>query len=82
MATLTYLTTTFFDFGAVQNFPAVPSRAGISNASVATDAGIKAAGQVEKMTDTLGEEVSVSISDKTLGHSLKDDVEVITRAPL
>lgn len=48
MATLTYLTTTFFDFGAVQNFPAVLSRAGISNASVATDAGIKAAGQVEK----------------------------------
>jgi len=82
MATLTYLTTTFFDFGAVQNIPAVLSRAGISNASVATDAGIKAAGQLEKMTHTLGEELSVSISDKTLGNSLKDDVEVIIRQSL
>lgn len=34
------------------------------------------------MTDTLGEEVSVSISDETLGNSLKDDVEVITRESL
>ena len=82
MATLTYLTSIFFDFGAVQNIPAVLSRAGISNASVATDAGIKAAGQLEKMTHTLGEEVSVSISDETLGNSLKDDVEVIIRKSL
>jgi len=82
MATLTYLTTTFFDFGAVQKIPAVLSRAGISNPSVATDAGINAAGQVERMTDTLGEEVSVSISNETLGNSLKDDVEVIIRESL
>ena len=82
MATLTYLTSIFFDFGAVQNIPAVLSRAGISNASVATDAGIKAAGQLEKMTHTLGEELSVSISDETLGNSLKDDVEVIIRQSL
>ena len=82
MATLTYLTSIFFDFGAVQNIPAVLSREGISNASVATDAGIKAVGQLEKMTQTLGEEVSVSISDETLGNSLKDDVEVIIRKSL
>ena len=82
MATLTYLTTTFFDFGAVQKIPAVLSRAGISNPLVATDAGIKAAGHVERMTGTLGEEVSVSISDETLGNSIKDDVEVMFRGSL
>ena len=82
MATLTYLTTTFFDFGAVQKIPAVLSRAGIFNPLVATDAGIKAAGYVERMTGMLGEEVPFSIFDETLGNSIKDDVEVITRESL
>ena len=49
---------------------------------VATDAGIKAAGYVERMTGMLGKEVPFSIFDETLGNSIKDDVEVMIRESL
>ena len=55
MATLTYLTTTHFDFGAAQRIPSELSRARISKPLIATDSGVMAAGLVDKVTGILGE---------------------------
>ena len=53
MATLTYLTTTHFDFGALQKLPSELDKAGISKLFIATDAGVRAAGLVDKVTGAL-----------------------------
>jgi len=68
MATLTYLTTTHFDFGAVQQVPAELRRAGISKPFVATDEGVRTAGLVERVTDALGRNVPTSLFDGTPGN--------------
>ena len=68
MATLTYLTTTHFDFGAIQRIPSALRRAGISKPFIATDAGVRAAGLVDTITDTLDGDVPVSIFDGTPGN--------------
>ncbi|MFL2541252.1 MAG: iron-containing alcohol dehydrogenase [Candidatus Latescibacterota bacterium] len=68
MATLTYLTTTHFDFGAVQKIPTELGRAGISKPFIATDRGVCAAGLVEKAIGAIGEEVPISIFDETPGN--------------
>jgi len=68
MATLTYLTTTHFDFGAVQQVPTELRRAGISKPFIATDAGVRTAGLVERVTDALGRDVPTSLFDGTPGN--------------
>ncbi|PPR55695.1 MAG: alcohol dehydrogenase, partial [Alphaproteobacteria bacterium MarineAlpha4_Bin2] len=74
MPTLTYLTTTHFDFGAIQKVPKELSRAGISRPLIATDAGIVAAGIIEKVTETLDDDVFVSIFDETPGNPTETSV--------
>jgi len=68
MATLTYLTTTHFDFGAVQKLPAELGRAGISKPLIATDKGVRAAGLVDTVIEALGGDTAISIFDETPGN--------------
>ena len=68
MATLTYLTTTHFDFGAVQQLPAELRKAGISKPFIATDAGVVAAGLVENVTSALAADTPTSLFDGTPGN--------------
>ena len=68
MATLTYLTTTHFDFGSVQNLNTELGKAGITRMFIATDAGVRAAGLVDKVTDALEDDLPISIFDKTPGN--------------
>ena len=68
MATLTYLTTTHFDFGAVKKIPTELRRAGISKPFIATDNGVCAAGLVEIAIEAIGSDVPISIFDETPGN--------------
>ena len=68
MATLTYLTTTHFDFGSIQNLNTELGKAGIKRAFIATDAGVRAAGLVDKVTDALEDDLPISIFDETPGN--------------
>lgn len=68
MATLTYLTTTHFDFGSVQNLNTELGKAGITRVFIATDAGVRAAGLVDKITDALNDDLPISIFDETPGN--------------
>ncbi len=68
MATLTYLTTTHFDFGSIQNLNTELGKAGISRVFIATDAGVRAAGLVDKVTDALEDDLPISIFDETPGN--------------
>jgi len=68
MATLTYLTTTHFDFGAVHRIANELARAEISKPLIVTDAGIRAVGLVDKVIGVLGKDVLISIFDETPGN--------------
>ena len=68
MATLTYLTTTHFDFGSVQNLNTELGKAGITRMFIATDAGVRAAGLVDKVTDALEDDLPISIFVETPGN--------------
>ena len=68
MATLTYLTTTHFDYGAVQKVPSALRRAGISRPFIATDVGVRTAGLVQAVTGTLDKDMSISLFDGTPGN--------------
>ena len=68
MATLTYLTTTHFDFGSVQNLNTELGKAGITRVFIATDAGVRAAGLVDKIIDALEDDLPISIFDETPGN--------------
>ena len=68
MATLTYLTTTHFDFGSIQNLNTELGKAGITRMFIATDAGVRAAGLVDKVTDALEDDLPISIFDETPGN--------------
>ena len=68
MATLTYLTTTHFDFGSIQNLNTELGKAGIKRVFIATDAGVRAAGLVDKVTDALEDDLPISIFDETPGN--------------
>tara|TARA_B100000530_G_scaffold195601_1_gene124376 strand:+ start:708 stop:1835 length:1128 start_codon:yes stop_codon:yes gene_type:complete len=74
MATLTYLTTTHFDFGAVQKIPTELGRAGISKPFIATDNGVCAAGLVEIAIEAIGSDVPISIFDETPGNPTESAV--------
>ena len=74
MATLTYLTTTHFDFGAVQKIPTELRRAGISKPFIATDNGVCAAGLVEVAIEAIGSDVPISIFDETPGNPTESAV--------
>ncbi len=75
MATLTYLTTTHFDFGAIAQLPAELENAGITKAFIATDAGLVAAGLVETVTNALGNAIQYSVYDGTPGNPTEEAVK-------
>jgi 4-hydroxybutyrate dehydrogenase len=54
MATLSYLTTTLFDFGAISRLPRVLGGLGVRRPLIATDRGIIAAGLLDRLQAVLG----------------------------
>lgn len=74
MATLTYLTTTQFDFGAISRLPAELKKAGISKPFIATDKGLRSIGVVDKITAVLEEGMEASIFDGTPGNPTEEAV--------
>lgn len=56
MATLSYLTTTLFDFGAISRLPRVLGGLGVRRPLIATDRGIIAAGLLDRLQAALGGE--------------------------
>ncbi|MEM7750257.1 MAG: iron-containing alcohol dehydrogenase [Pseudomonadota bacterium] len=72
MALLTYLTTTHFDFGAVQTLPKVLSRAGVRRPLITTDKGVVAAGILETVQQVLGQDYSAAVYDETPGNPTED----------
>ena len=54
MATLSYLTTTLFDFGAIQRLGKGLKRLGIERPMIATDRGVADAGILAKVDETIG----------------------------
>ncbi len=74
MATLTYLTTTHFDFGAIGQLPAELQKAGISKPFIATDAGLRAAGLVETVTNVFENSMELSLFDGTPGNPTEEAV--------
>jgi len=76
MATLSYLTTTHFDFGALEQLPGELTKAKITKPFIATDAGLVAAGLVKTVTSALGEAMPVSIFDGTPGNPTEEAVKL------
>ncbi len=76
MATLTYLTTTHFDFGALEMLPKELKKAGITKPFIATDAGLVAAGIVGRITEALGPDFSASVFDGTPGNPTEEAVKI------
>lgn len=74
MAVLTYLTTTHFDFGAIEQLPGELTRNGMTRPFVATDAGLVAAGLVERVTAALGPDCMPSVFDGTPGNPTEEAV--------
>ncbi|WP_299322343.1 iron-containing alcohol dehydrogenase [Parasphingopyxis sp.] len=75
MATLTYLTTTHFDFGALAQLPEELGKAGITKPFIATDAGLVAAGLVETVTSVLDSGTAFSLFDGTPGNPTEEAVK-------
>ena len=76
MPTLTYLTTTHFDFGALEKLPKELKKAGITKPFIATDAGLVKAGVVAKITEALGSDFAASIFDGTPGNPTEEAVKL------
>ena len=74
MATLTYLTTTHFDFGADKKLSTELGRAGISKPFIATDRGGCAAGLVDIAIGVIGSDVPISIFGETPGNPTESAV--------
>jgi 4-hydroxybutyrate dehydrogenase len=64
MAVINYITQIQFDFGAVKLLKAECERAGISKPMIVTDAGVKAAGILQKALDALAG-MNVTVFDQT-----------------
>src|SRR3982751_1664201 len=64
MALIQYLTQIQFDFGAIQLLRSECERIGISRPLVVTDAGVRAAGILQKALDALGD-LEVAVFDQT-----------------
>ncbi|MEL7189468.1 MAG: iron-containing alcohol dehydrogenase [Pseudomonadota bacterium] len=75
MATLTYLTTTHFDFGALDQLPSELKKSGIEKPFIATDGGLVAAGIVERVVNTLGGETQHVVFDETPGNPTEEAVK-------
>ncbi len=65
MATISYLTTVQFDFGAIDLLLAECKRLGISAPLVVTDKGIRASGLLKRLTQKLATALKVEVFDET-----------------
>lgn len=72
MALLTYLTTTHFDFGAVQMLPKVLGRAGVKRPLITTDKGVVAAGILDTVKEVLGDAITAAVYDETPGNPTEE----------
>lgn len=77
MATINYLTTIQFDFGAVKLLPAELERLGIRRPLLVTDKGVRAAGLLGRVIETLGASPAV-IYDETPPNPTEDAVLAAT----
>jgi 4-hydroxybutyrate dehydrogenase len=68
LALLTYLTTTHFDFGALNLLSGEVSRLGMKRPFIATDKGIRAAGILDRVQAALGDGASLAVFDDTPGN--------------
>ena len=75
MATISYLTTTHFDFGAVAQTAACCQSLGMSRPLICTDKGIVAAGILDKVRDTLGNDITATVYDNTPPNPTEEAVE-------
>ena len=64
MALIQYLTQIQFEFGAIQHLSAECARIGINRPLIVTDAGVRAAGILQKALDALGD-LEVAVFDQT-----------------
>jgi len=82
MATLTYLTTTHFDFGTLEMLPKTLQQNGITKPLIATDAGLVAVGVVQTVLDAIGSDFDPVVYDGTPGNpteeAVKDALEIYT----
>lgn len=76
MATLTYLTTTHFDFGAISQLPAELRKAGITKPFIATDKGLVDAGLVDIVAGALGPDYAPTVFDGTPGNPTEEAVKL------
>ncbi|MEM6494808.1 MAG: iron-containing alcohol dehydrogenase, partial [Pseudomonadota bacterium] len=76
MATLTYLTTTHFDFGALERLAKELKRAGVAKPLIATDAGLVAVGVVDTVIAAMGADFAVSVFDGTPGNPTEEAVKL------
>jgi hypothetical protein len=65
MATISYLTTVQFDFGAIKLVGAECKRLGITRPLVVTDRGIRASGLLERLRENLPAELGFEVYDET-----------------
>lgn len=75
MATLTYLTTTHFDFGTLEMLPKMLKQEGITKPLVATDAGLVKAGLVETVLGAIGDGFAPIVYDGTPGNPTEEAVK-------
>ncbi len=75
MPTLSYLTRTEFDFGAISQLPQILKDTGIKRPLLCTDKGLIAAGIIDKVREALGNDVSPVIFDGTPENPTEEAVE-------
>ncbi|MEP0190399.1 MAG: iron-containing alcohol dehydrogenase [Erythrobacter sp.] len=76
MAILTYLTTTHFDYGALEQLPKELKKAGVTKPLIATDKGLIAAGLVDQVVGALGGEFAATVFDETPGNPTEEAVKL------
>lgn len=80
MATINYLTTVQFDFGATALLPAELQRLGIRRPLVVSDKGVRAAGLLDRLMPLLAAFEAVAVYDRTPPNPTEEAVEAATRA--
>ena len=80
MATINYLTTIQFDFGALQVIPSEAEKLAIRRPLIVTDRGVRAAGLLERLTGGLASSTIPFIFDETPPNPTEDAVMAAVRA--
>jgi hypothetical protein len=80
MATITYLTTIHFDFGALKLLPGELQRLGVRRPMVVTDRGVAAAGLLGRVTEAIGSAAEPVAWDGTPANPTEDAVTAAARA--